>query len=244
MNSNANTAPYLSVKNAHQELKLSAEDKDQGCLYSRGKSIEMHPNIHGLLVASKLLLSHGLKLDTRRLIRYSPVSCSFHDGDRCRGSDSRHAERHNVQQVVQCPDPASCLDLNLWFTVFSHQFQVVNGSSCVRVEPVWLLDKTVSCGSFDECDADLGANLAKANDMLIVEIVVFENNLECSTMLNDRFINLPNLMGDVIPIAAQSSSNVYNHVNLTAARGSGTVCFKHLDFCGTITVREANHWAY
>lgn len=159
------------------------------------------------------------------------------------GTDSRHSQRHDIDELIQSPDAAGGLDLHVWAGVFSHELEVMRRSAAVAIKPVGLLDEAIARAGLDERHAQVGADLTKADDVVVLQKVVFENDLEDGALCGDEAVDGLDLVLDVGPVAAEGLADVDDHVDLGGARGGGLGGLCDFDGGGGGAVGEADDGA-
>lgn len=79
--------------------------------------------------------------------------------------------------------------------------------------------------------------------MLILQEVVFENNLERGAGLRDDGVDLLNLGGDIVPVPAEGFANVDDHVDFLAAGFGCGLGFEYLDLGCAVAMGESDDGA-
>lgn len=149
-----------------------------------------------------------------------------------------------MQQVVQRPHAPGRLDLHPWPGRRPHELEVRRRGPLVAVHAIVAPHEAVPGARLDEADAQVGTNLAQLADVLVLQVVVFENDLEHGAPRRDDAVDGVDLVLDVVPLAAEGLADVDDHVDLGGARVERLDRLGHLGRRRRAAVREAHRRAY
>lgn len=116
-------------------------------------------------------------------------------------------------------------------------------STLIAIKAVWLLDEAITRACLDKRHALVSAYLAELNDVLILQKVVFEDDLEDGALCSDQAVDGLDLMLDIVPLAAEGLADVDDHVDLGGPRGDGLGGLGNLERGGGRAVRETDDGA-
>jgi len=165
--------------------------------------------------------------------------------DRLRGgsADASDAEHPYPQEIVERTHTASRLHPYPGTAVAAHEAEVFIGRTAVVVAAARLLHETVAGGGLHEGDVELGADLAEADDVGVLQIVVFEDDLQERAAGAADGIQLTELVGHIVPVAAEHLADVDDGIDLGRALGRGTLGLEDLQRDVAVAVRETGHRA-
>ncbi|KND86822.1 hypothetical protein TOPH_08563 [Tolypocladium ophioglossoides CBS 100239] len=148
-----------------------------------------------------------------------------------------------TRQLIQRPHPAGGLDLHVRAGMLPHELEVRHRRALVAVHAVGLFDEAVPGARLDERDPLAGADVAQADDVRALQVVVLEDDLERAAARRDEAVDGLDLVLDVVPLAAEGLADVGDHVDLGRAAAHGLVRLSELDGVGRAAVREADDGA-
>lgn len=127
--------------------------------------------------------------------------------------------------------------------MFPHQLEMVRRGALVAIKAIGLLDEAIARACLDERHALDGAYLAELDNVLILQKVIFENDLEKGALCSDEAVDGLNLVLDIVPLAAEGLADVDDHVDLGGPRGDCLGGLGDLERGRRRAVREADDGA-
>lgn len=116
-------------------------------------------------------------------------------------------------------------------------------SAPVAIKPIGLLHKAIARARLDKSNTQVGTNLTKLDDVLVLQKVVFENDLKNGALCGDEAVDGLDLVLDIGPVAAEGFTDVDDHVDLRCPRRDGLGGLCDLDGGGGGAVGEADDGA-
>lgn len=127
--------------------------------------------------------------------------------------------------------------------MFPHELEVMRRSAPVAIKPIGLLHESIARARLDESNTQISANLTQPHNMLVLQVIVFENDLKNSSLCSDEAVDGLDLVLNIGPVAAEGFTDVDDHVDLGCSRRDGLGGLCDLDGGGGGAVGEADDGA-
>ncbi|KAF3929449.1 hypothetical protein AA313_de0205679 [Arthrobotrys entomopaga] len=115
-----------------------------------------------------------------------------------------------------------------------------NRRTLITIHPIRLFHKPIPRRRLHERHLYLSTYLAKFDDMFILKVIILKYDFKNSPTPSDDFIDLSDLIGNVIPVATQRLADIYHHVDFCTPGFDGGGSFEDFYLCGAVPVWESD----
>src|SRR3989304_6335017 len=115
--------------------------------------------------------------------------------------------------------------------------------SLVGIHSVRLPHKAIAGRGLYESNPMSSTDFTQLDDMIIFQVVIFENHLENGPVPDNSVVDCFDLRGYIIPVSTQDLSRVNYHVNLRRSRLDRFFSFPDLVFDRAVSMRKSNDGA-